>query len=133
MDPRIEHARLISRRSFFRAGGTGIGLAALATLLREDLWAAGSESLGGLAGLPHFAPKAKRVILLFMPGAPSHLDMFDYKPKLNDLSGTELPDSVRQGQRLTGMTATQNTLPIIPSMFKFAQYGQSGAWLSELV
>jgi hypothetical protein len=135
MDPRCEHDRLMTRRTFFRAGGTGLGLTALATLLSEDLWAGqiGSEAIGGLAGLPHFAPKAKRVIFLFMPGAPSHIDLFDYKPKLKELSGTELPDSVRQGQRLTGMTASQLTLPIIPSMFKFAQHGQSGAWLSELL
>jgi hypothetical protein len=135
MDPRCEHDRLMTRRTFFRAGGTGIGIAALATLLGEDLWAqqTGSEAIGGLAGLPHFAPKAKRLIYLFMPGAPSHIDLFDYKPKLKDLSGTELPESVRQGQRLTGMTASQSTLPIIASKYSFAQYGQAGMWLSELL
>ena len=135
MDPRREYQRSMTRRSFFRASGTGIGFAALATLLREDLGAVqtGSEAIGGLPDLPHFAPKAKRVIYLCMSGAPSHLDLFDYKPKLKDMLGQELPDSVRQELKLTTMTATQNTLPIIPTTFEFAQHGQSGAWLSELL
>ena len=134
-DPRHDYARIMSRRSFFRASGTGIGFAALATLLREDLGAApaGSEAFGGLPDLPHFAPKAKRVIYLCMSGAPSHLDLFDYKPHLRDMAGEELPDSVREGLQLTTMTASQNTLPIIPTVFEFAQHGQSGAWLSELL
>ena len=134
-DPRHDYARIMSRRSFFRASGTGIGFAALATLLREDLGAApaGSEAFGGLPDLPHFAPKAKRVIYLCMSGAPSHLDLFDYKPHLRDMAGEELPDSVREGLQLTTMTASQNTLPIIPTIFEFAQHGQSGAWLSELL
>ena len=134
MDPRNEYEQLTTRRSFLRASGTGIGFAALATLLGEDLWAqTGSEAFGGLPSLPHFAPKAKRVIFLCMPGAPSHLDLFDYKPGLTEMAGQELPESVRQGLQLTGMTATQSTLPIVPSAFKFAQHGESGAWLSELL
>ena len=134
-DPRDDYARLMNRRSFFRASGTGLGFAALATLLREDLGAVrtGSEALGGLPDLPHFAPKAKRVIYLCMSGAPSHLDLFDYKPGLERMAGEELPDSVRERLRLSTMTATQNTLPIIPTVFEFAQHGQSGAWLSELL
>ena len=134
-DPRYEYAQLMTRRSFFRASGTGLGFAALATLLREDLGAvqAGSEAFGGLPDLPHFAPKAKRVIYLCMSGAPSHLDLFDYKPGLQQMAGEELPDSVRKRLRLSTMTATQNTLPIIPTVFEFAQHGQSGAWLSELL
>ena len=134
-DPRDDYARLMSRRAFFRASGTGIGFAALATLLREDLGAApaGSEAFGGLPDLPHFAPQAKRVIYLCMSGAPSHLDLFDHKPHLRDMAGEELPDSVREGLQLTTMTASQNTLPIIPTVFEFAQHGQSGAWLSELL
>ena len=80
-----------------------------------------------------FAPKAKRVIYLFQSGAPSQLDLFDYKPKLADLRGTELPDSIRQGQRLTGMTSRQASFPVAPSKFRFAQHGQCGAWVSELL
>src|SRR5262245_60586509 len=106
---------------------TGIGAAALATLLKEDTHAA------DVATLPHFAPRAKRVIYLFQSGAPSQMDLFDYKPKLTDLRGTELPDSIRQGQRLTGMTSRQTSFPIAPSKFRFAQHGKSGAWASDLV
>ncbi|MFN0018282.1 MAG: DUF1501 domain-containing protein [Pirellulaceae bacterium] len=83
--------------------------------------------------LPHFKPRAKRVIYLFQSGAPSQMDLFDYKPKLADLRGTELPDSIRQGQRLTGMTSRQSSFPVAPSKFKFAQHGKSGAWVSELM
>jgi hypothetical protein len=140
MDPRFEHALLLTRRHFFGLASAGIGAAALATLLGEDLQAAtGSGSAAdasgrlGLPGLPHFAPKAKRVIYLFQSGAPSQMDLFDYKPQLQKLRGTDLPDSVRQGQRLTGMTATQTTFPVVDSLFKFSQYGQSGAWISELM
>lgn len=81
----------------------------------------------------HFPAKVKRVIYLFQSGAPSQMELFDYKDKLKDLRGTELPDSIRMGQRLTGMTATQASFPVAPSMFRFAQHGQSGAWLSELM
>jgi hypothetical protein len=139
MDPRREHVRLVTRRWFLNAGSGGLGLAAVWGLLGEDfLWAAaqpaaGADSIGGLPGLPHFAPKAKRVIYLFMAGAPSHLDLFDYKPKLSEMAGKDLPDSVRGNQRLTGFTSSQTSLPVIPSAYKFAQYGQSGAWLSELL
>src|SRR5262249_43696619 len=88
---------------------------------------------GGLPGLPHFKPKARRVIYLFQSGAPSQMDLFDHKPKLKDLRGKELPDSIRRGQRLTGMTATQDSFPIAPSLFRYAQHGQSDAWVSELM
>src|SRR5437870_2202759 len=146
MDPRREHVQLVTRRCFLNAGVGGLGLGALWSLLGEDgaVWAAGQAAavgqaaggtgvLGALPGLPHFAPKAKRVIYLFMPGAPSHIDLFDYKPKLMEAAGQDLPDSVRGTQRLTGFTRSQNSLPVIPSAFKFAQHGQSGAWLSELL
>ncbi len=117
---------MITRRQLFGAGALGLGTAALASLLRAE------ESP---AATPHFdfAPTAKRVIYLFQSGAPSQLDLFDHKPKLADLRATDLPDSIRQGQRLTGMTATQTSFPVAPSMFKFAQYGKSGAWVSELM
>ena len=104
-----------------------MGAIALSKLLGDEL------PRGGLSGLPHFAPKAKRVIYLFQSGAPSQIELFDYKPKLQQLRGTDLPDSVRQGQRLTAMTATQASFPIVPSMFSFRQRGQSGAWVSELL
>src|SRR6476661_3906224 len=130
MNP-YDQARLaITRRHFFSRASTGIGVAALASLLSEDARAA---TVGGLPGLPHFPPKAKRVIYLFQHGAPSQLDLFDYKPNLTKMHGTELPDSIRMGQRLTGMTAYQAKFPTAPSIFKFSQYGSSGTWLSELL
>ena len=129
MDP-VEQAKLlITRRHFFGRSGAGLGAAALSTLLAGDADAAAV----GLPGLPHFPPTAKRVIYLFQHGAPSQLDLFDYKPGLQSRRGTELPDSIRMGQRLTGMTAYQAGFPTAPSLFKFAQHGQSGTWLSELL
>src|SRR6266403_3113611 len=118
----------MTRRHFFSRTSTGLGIAALANLLQADL-----RAEGGLPGLPHFPPKAKRVIYLFQSGAPSQLELFDYKPKLKDLRATELPDSIRQGQRLTAMTAAQSSFPVAPSQFSFAQHGNSGAWVSELM
>jgi hypothetical protein len=114
----------------------GLGAAALAHLFDRDLLAAQSSSLsptGGLPGLPHFPPTAKRVICLFQGGGPSQIDMFDFKPQLQKWTGTDLPDSIRNGQRLTAMTAAQTRFPIAPSIFRFAQHGQSGAWVSELM
>jgi hypothetical protein len=128
LDP-IEQAKLLmTRRHFFGRSSVGLGAGALATLL-----AGKAEADGGLAGLPNFPPTAKRVIYLFQHGAPSQLDLFDYKPNLQEHRGAELPDSIRQGQRLTGMTAYQAKFPTAPSLFKFAQYGESGTWLSELL
>jgi uncharacterized protein YdcH (DUF465 family) len=92
-----------------------------------------SDSLNPNLRLPHFAPKAKRVIYLFQSGAPSQLDIFDYKPTLVNLTGNELPSSVRGDQRLTGMTAGQATFPMVGSVFNFKQHGQSGAWMSDLM
>ncbi len=86
-----------------------------------------------LKALPHIAPKAKRVVYLFMSGGPSQFETFDYKPKLVDLAGQNLPDSVRKGQRLTGMSANQSALPMVPSIYKFNQHGKSGTWISELM
>jgi uncharacterized protein DUF1501 len=119
----------ITRRHFFGKTATGIGTAALATLLDHDLHA----DTGALPGLPHFTPKAKRVIYLFQSGGPSQMELFDYKPRLNEFANNELPDSVRMGQRLTGMSATQSSFPVVPSRFRFAQHGESGAWISELL
>jgi hypothetical protein len=129
MSPFHEHRLMQTRRRFFGQAAGGIGAAALASLLGRDLEA----SPGAVPGLPHFAPRAKRVIYLFQSGAPSQLDLFDPKPKLGDRRGSELPASIRNGQRLTGMTATQASFPVAPSKFRFAQHGKSGASVSELL
>src|SRR5216684_2842727 len=129
----MEGIRSMTRRHFFGLQAKGIGIAALAGLLGEDARGAEAGHVGGLPGIPHFPPKAKRVIYLFQSGAPSQLELFDYKPKLKDLRATELPDSIRQGQRLTAMTAAQTSFPVAPSQFSFAQHGNSGAWVSELM
>ncbi len=121
---------LQNRRQFFSRTSAGIGGLALAQLLGGSSAIADS---GGVLQSTHFPAKAKRVIYLFMSGGPSQLDLFDYKPVLNEQNGQELPDSVRRGQRLTGMSANQATLPLAGSAFKFQQHGQSGAWVSELL
>ena len=124
----------LQRRQFLSRTSLGLGTAALVSLLERDQAAsAATDSAPGLPGLPHFASTAKRVIYLFQSGAPSQPDLFDYKPKLDGLRNTELPDSVRQGQRLTTMTASQASFPIAPSIFRFNQHGESGAWVSELM
>src|SRR5262245_55609682 len=135
MDPFGEREHLLTRRHFFGRLSTGIGIPALGALLERDLPAAvvDAAAVGGLPTLPHFPPKAKRAIYLFMSGAPSHIDLFDYKPKLKELQGTDLPGSIRMGQRLTGMTSGQGSFPVAPTTFKFRQFGRSGAWLSELL
>ena len=102
----IEHQLRFNRRKFLSRLSVGIGSAALGSLLIPDLFHLGAEE-SVLTGIPHFAPKAKRIIYLFQNGAPSQLDLFDYKPKLADHRGADLPDSVRMGQRLTGMTSGQ--------------------------
>src|SRR5215212_204688 len=124
----------ITRRHFFSRTSTGIGIAALGSLLTQDGFAA-TETTGavGLPGLPHFAPKAKRVVFLHQSGGPSQMDLLDYKPTLDKYAGIELPDTVRQGQRITGMTSGQKSFPVARSIFKFKQHGQSGAWVSELM
>ena len=124
----------ITRRHFFAKTARGLGAAALAGLLPRSLMAAAEHpAVGGLPGFPNFTPKAKRVIYLFQSGAPSQMDLFDYKPLLNKLNGEQLPDSVRGGQRLTGMTSQQSSIPLAGSIFKFKQHGQSGAWFSDLL
>ena len=136
MNPAREHQLLLTRRQLFGRTAAGIGSAALASLLNERLFAAdGDSSLKTLGHLPalHFAPKAKRVIYLHMSGGPSHIDLFDHKPKLQEFNGQELPDSIRMGQRITGMTSGQKSFPCAASIFKFAQHGQSGTWFSELL
>jgi hypothetical protein len=132
MDPRLERSINLTRRHFLGRAGVGLGTVALADLLQQDLLAQASAT-GGLADLPHFPPTAKRVIYLFQVGGPSQVDLYDYKPELAKRQGTDLPDSIRGTQRLTGMTAAQASFPIAPSIFKFAQHGNSGAWLSDLL
>jgi hypothetical protein len=128
MDPFHECVVNRARRHFLGGALAGLGGIALGSLLAEE-----GRAAGGLPGVPHFPPRAKRVIVLFQSGAPSQMDLFDYKPKLADLRGRDLPASVRMGQRLTGMTATQESFPVAPSRFKFARHGKCGAWVSELL
>ncbi len=126
-----------NRRTFLSQSASGIGLAALAAIFGESGAVGsvpGNMAVGkGTSLFPQFPPKAKRVIYLFQSGAPSQMELFDYKPKLVDYRAQNLPESIRNGQRLTGMTSGQRTFPIAPSIFKFAQHGQSGNWLSELL
>ncbi len=136
MDPLKEKALLINRRHFFGRAAAGIGAAALGSMLNPNLFSALGAEAGAASfalGKPHFAPKAKRVIYLFMAGGPSQIDLLDYKPTLEKLHGAELPASIRMGQRLTGMTSGQTSFPVVNSMFKFAQHGKSGTWVSELL
>ena len=126
-----DYQLLQTRRHFFGRSATGIGTAALAALLKQDGMVRAATA--GVLDAPHSLPRAKRVIYLFMSGAPSQLDLFDYKPKLKDLFDEDLPESIRQGQRLTTMTSSQKRFPLAPSIFKFARHGQSGAWVSELL
>jgi hypothetical protein len=123
----------LSRRDFFGRFALGLGGIALSQLLPRSLSAATSSPIRGVLPQPHFAPRAKRIIYLFMAGGPSQLDLFDYKPLLNRRNGEDLPDSVRQGQRLTGMSAHQAQLAMAGSVFKFGQHGRSGAWVSDLL
>ncbi|WP_236973778.1 DUF1501 domain-containing protein [Membranihabitans maritimus] len=133
-DKEINDAKLqVSRRLFLSKLSIGIGSAALGSLLIPDLLNGGKGDMSGLEkAIPHFAPKAKRVIYLFQSGAPSQFESFDYKPLLNKRMGEDLPASVRDGQRLTGMTANQEKFPLVGSYYGFKQYGESGAWVSDL-
>jgi len=130
-----EMAREESRRRFFSRGARGIGALALASLLGDKARAAttGTTATGGIAGLPHFAPKAKRCIYLHLVGSPPQMETFDYKPQMKEWFNKDLPDSIRKGQRLTTMTSGQTRFPVAPSIFGFKQYGKSGAWISDLL
>jgi len=123
-----------NRRHFLKKLGLGIGGLAAASMLDpfSSIVEAADSPLAGM-NLPHFAPKAKRVIYLFQSGGPSQLDLFDYKPLLNKMRGEDLPDSVRKGQRLTGMTSGQANFPLVGGNFNFKQYGESRAWVSDLL
>src|SRR6478735_5545232 len=122
--------RPLSRRSILANSGLGVGAAALAHLLGPSASAATATTATGLPGFPNFAPKAKRVICLFQSGGPSHLDLFDDKPELRERFNEDLPDSVRKGQRVSGMVASQARLALQPSKFGFQPGGRSGAVIS---
>ena len=132
--PVCEYSCQMNRRHFFSRLSLGIGGAALASLMgcapQSD---SQPTALEGILNAPHFAPKARRVIYLFQSGGPSQLELFDYKPELAGRYGEDLPASVRMGQRLTGMTAYQATLPLAPTIYPFRQHGESGAWVSDLL
>lgn len=123
----------VNRRTFLHRSAIGIGGLALGSLLGQSCSGNSAQQDLSLGLLPHFPPKAKRVIYLFQSGAPSQLELFDWKPKLRELNGQELPASVRNGQRLTGMTANQKAFPMVGSKFDFKQYGQGGSWFSDLL
>ncbi|ERM84586.1 sulfatase [Rhodonellum psychrophilum GCM71 = DSM 17998] len=130
----LENGLNQNRRKFLSKVGLGIGSLALGSLLIPDLFKgnAGLDEEAMMAALPHFAPKAKRIIYLFQNGAPSQLESFDYKPLLNTYMGQELPESIRKGQRLTGMTSGQSSFPLVGSYFGFQQYGEAKAWISDI-
>ena len=130
-DETVHSHNTYSRREMLLKAGNGLGAAALSTLVGTPLL--GRAHASGLPGFPNFAPKAKRVIYLFMSGGPSTIDMFDYKESLLKIHGTELPDSIRGGQRLTGMTSGQTTFPCVAPMFEFERVGKQGTWMSELL
>ncbi len=129
----IEHGLTKNRRWFLSRLSIGLGSAALGSLLIPDLFSGSKDAEETLmTGLPHFAPRAKRVIYLFQNGAPSQLESFDYKPLLNTMMGQDLPESIRQGQRLTGMTSNQKNFPLVGSHYKFNRHGKNGIWISEV-
>ncbi|MEL6897401.1 MAG: DUF1501 domain-containing protein, partial [Planctomycetota bacterium] len=145
----LTHAQVESRRQMLLRSGNGLGAIALSTLLQPSIYGTAPNASGtawpsslplqrdagtanpGLPQFPNFAPRAKRVIYMFMAGGPSHIDTFDYKPAMRDLHGKELPDSVRNGQRLTGMTSGQSSFPCVAPMFEFERYGQHGTWVNK--
>ncbi len=133
MNPLRENQLLLTRRHFFGKTAAGIGAAALGSLLNRTQAAGNVSAPVYPLAETHFRPKAKRIIYLFMAGGPSQLDLYDYKPPLDKLHGTELPASIRMGQRLTGMTSGQKNFPVVKPIFKFSPHGQAGTYFSELV
>jgi uncharacterized protein (DUF1501 family) len=134
MDPSDKALLVETRRQILARGARGLGSLALFSLLAENSPASNAKQVfGGLPGVPHFAPKAKRAIYLHMLGAPPQLETFDYKPDMGKWFDKDLPESIRQGQRLTTMTSGQTRFPIAPSIFKFGQHGKSGTWVSEIL
>lgn len=132
MNPIEQYKLNVTRRHFFQTGANVLGGAALASLIGDPL-ANAAEKPAGLSGLQHFAAKAKHVIYLHMVGGPPQMDLFDYKPVMQEWYDKDLPETIRKGQRLTTMTSGQARFPIAPSKYKFAQHGDAGAWLCELL
>ncbi|MFN9047212.1 MAG: DUF1501 domain-containing protein, partial [Planctomyces sp.] len=137
MHPIAESQRQLVRREFFGRASTGVGVAALASLLGRDS-AGASESGGGtgspgLPGLPHLAPRAKRVIYLFQNGAPTHVDLFDWKPRLRELHGKPLPAGYADGKRFSTMTGQADGKLMLAPVEPFRQRGESGAWVSDFL
>src|SRR4051812_42209088 len=142
MNPYTDNRRHITRRALFGRTAAGIGAAALAQLMGKDLLAASTtqpttaplaQPMGALPGFPQFAPKAKRVIYMFQNGAPSHVDLFDYKPKLKQWHGKEIPPEIIGGKRFSTMTGGQKSKPALAEITKFAQHGDGGAWVSDFL
>jgi hypothetical protein len=138
MNPEFENALALSRRQFFGRAATGVGIAALASLLEQEGLAApppsqASSGMPPLPGLPHFKPTAKRVVVLWQGGAPSHVDLFDHKPGLEARRGQQIPDSIRAQGRLSTMTASQKNYPVLPPIKPFKSYGKSGTMLSSML
>src|ERR1019366_3668189 len=131
-DHPLNVALVLTRRQFFGRAAQGIGSVALASLMPNLVYASGAQTSGKLGKLDHPA-KAKRIFYLFQSAGPAQQDLFAYKPLLNKMHGQPLPDSVRHGQRLTAMSSNQSVIPLAGSPFKFAQHGQGGAWLSEIL
>lgn len=134
------HNKNYTRRDFLTKTSLGMGALSMAAMIdpmglfaKENILQSSPLIGGGLTGIPHFPPRVKRVIYLFQSGAPSQLDLFDYKPLLNKMNGQDLPESIRGGQRLTGMTAGQASFPLAGTLFNFKQHGDSGAWMSDLM
>lgn len=133
MDPLTERRALMTRRQLFGRTALGLGTAALASLLGKDAAAQTPRRVGGLPGLPHFAPKAKRVIYLLQNGAPSHVDLYDYKPMLTTWRGREIPAEILGSRRFSTMTSGQTSKPALPNITRFARHGQSGAWVCDFL
>ena len=132
MDPLFNHRRLSTRRNLLGRSTTGLGALALSSLLGENVLANATAG-DRFKTVPHYAPRAKRVIYLFMSGGPSQIDLFDYKPAMQEFHGQELPESIRRGQRLTTMTSGQSTFPCVAPMFEFKRHGRHQTWVSELL
>ena len=133
MHPIAESQRQLARREFFGRASTGVGVAALASLLGRDSVVAGDAALAGLPGLPHLAPQAKRVIYLFQNGAPTHVDLFDWKPRLRELHGKPLPAGYADGKRFSTMTGQADGKLMLAPVEPFRQRGESGAWVSDFL
>src|SRR3954447_15753728 len=133
MIPFEELRQQVSRRYFLSAGSHLLGTAALASLAGNALASSTPRSSLLSAARTHFAPKAKQVIYLHMVGGPSQIDLFDYKPQMQEWYDKDLPESIRNGQRLTTMTSGQSRFPVAPTKYKFAQHGQCGMWVTELL